>query len=48
VKLIDPPGSDVIVLAGVAAAAIGALVATGRWLVTRSPDRLAEASQPDV
>jgi uncharacterized membrane protein YfcA len=48
VKLIDPPGSDVIVLAGVAAAVIGSLVATGRWLMTRSPERLAEASQPEI
>ncbi len=35
VKLVDPPGADVIVIAGASAAAITALVAGGRWLASR-------------
>ena len=48
VKLVEPPGADAIVLAGIVAAAIAAVAATARWLVTRSPERLAQASQPDA
>jgi uncharacterized membrane protein YfcA len=48
VKLVDPPGADAIVLTGIVLAAIAAVAATGRWLVTRSPERLAQASQPDA
>jgi uncharacterized membrane protein YfcA len=48
VKLVDPPGADAIVLAGMVAAAIAAVAVTGRWLVARSPERLAQASQPDA
>ncbi len=48
VKLVEPPGADAIVLAGVVTAAIAAVAATARWLITRSPERLAQASQPDA
>ncbi len=48
VKLVEPPGADAIVLVGIVAAAIAAVAATARWLVTRSPERLAQASQPDA
>ena len=48
VKLVEPPGADAIVLAGVVTGAIAAVGATARWLVTRSPERLAQASQPDA
>ena len=48
VKLVEPPGADAIVLAGIVAGAIAAVAATARWLVTRSPERLAQASQPDA
>ena len=48
VKLVDPPGADAIVLTGIVVTALAALAATGRWLVTRSPERLAQASQPDA
>ena len=48
VKLVEPPGADAIVLAGIVAAAIAAVAATARWLVTRSPEPLAQASQPDA
>ena len=47
VKLVDPPGADVIVLAGAVAAAIAALVVAARWLVARGPEPLVEASQRD-
>jgi hypothetical protein len=43
VKLLNPPGSDAIVMAGAALAAIVAVVQAGRWLVGRSA-----ASAPDV
>ena len=43
VKLLDPPGSDAIVTAGAALAALVALVQGGRWLAGRST-----ASAPDV
>ena len=48
VKLVEPPGADAIVLAGVVTGAIAAVAATARWLITRSPERLAQASQPDA
>jgi uncharacterized protein len=48
VKLVEPPGADAIILAGIVAAAIAAVAATARWLVTRSPERLPQASQPDA
>ena len=48
VKLVEPPGADAIVLAGVVTGAIAAVAATARWLITRSPERLARASQPDA
>ncbi len=48
VKLIDPPGADVMVIAGMVVAGLAAVVVTGRWLVARSPERLAQASQPDA
>ena len=35
IKLVDPPGSDGILIAGAAIAAIGALYATARWLAGR-------------
>ena len=35
IKLVDPPGSDGILVAGAATAAIGALYATARWLAGR-------------
>jgi hypothetical protein len=43
VKLLDPPGSDLIVMAGAALAAAIALVQAARWLAGRSA-----ASAPDV
>jgi hypothetical protein len=43
VKLLDPPGSDLIVLAGALLAAGVALVYAARWLAGRSA-----ASAPDV
>jgi hypothetical protein len=48
VKLVDPPGADVIVIVGVAIAALAAVVVTARWLVARSPERLPQASQQDA
>ena len=48
VKLVEPPGADAIVLVGVVTGAIAAVAATARWLITRSPERLAQASQPDA
>ena len=47
VKLVDPPGADVIVLAGAVTATIAALVVAARWLVARGPEPLVEASQRD-
>ena len=47
VKLVDPPGADVIVLTGAVSAAIAALVVAARWLATRGPEPLVEASQRD-
>jgi hypothetical protein len=38
----------VIVIAGIAAAALAAVVVTARWLVMRSPERLPRASQSDA
>ena len=35
VKLVDPPGADVIVLAGAVIAGIAAVVTAFRWLSTR-------------
>jgi uncharacterized protein len=35
VKLLDPPGADVIVMAGVAVAAVAALVVAARWAASR-------------
>jgi hypothetical protein len=35
VKLLDPPGSDAIVVVGAAVAALGALVHAARWLAGR-------------
>ena len=43
VKLLDPPGSDAIVMAGAALAAIVAIVQASRWLAARSAP-----SAPDV
>ena len=43
VKLLNPPGSDAIVMAGAAIAAIFAVVQAARWLAGRSA-----ASAPDV
>jgi hypothetical protein len=48
VKLVDPPGADVILIAGIAAAGLAAVVVTARWLVARSPERLPQASQSDA
>ena len=48
VKLVDPPGADVIVIAGIAAATLAAIAVTARWLVGRSAERLPRASQPDA
>jgi len=36
VKLIDPPGADVIVLTGAVAAVLAAVAAGWRWAVTRT------------
>jgi uncharacterized protein len=36
VKLVDPPGSDAIVIVGAAIAVVAAVVATMRWLMTRT------------
>jgi hypothetical protein len=36
------------VIVGIAVAALAAVVATGRWLVARSPEPLPGASQPDA
>ena len=35
VRLVDPPGADAILVVGAGLAAIGALVATARWLAGR-------------
>jgi hypothetical protein len=43
VKLLDPPGSDAIVMAGAALAALVAIVQASRWLAARSAP-----SAPDV
>ena len=43
VKLLDPPGSDAIVAAGAAVAAVVAVVQAARWLAGRGA-----ASAPDV
>jgi uncharacterized membrane protein YfcA len=48
IKLVDPPGADAIIIAGVVASVVAALVMTGRWLVTRQTETLPQASQPDA
>jgi hypothetical protein len=35
VKLVDPPGADLIVVSGGVAAGVAAIVATARWLAVR-------------
>jgi uncharacterized membrane protein YfcA len=45
VKLVDPPGADVILIAGAIAATLTVLAAAGKWLVTRgAPEPLAEGA----
>jgi uncharacterized protein len=36
-KLVDPPGADVMVIVGSSIALLAAVIATARWLMTRSP-----------
>lgn len=37
IKLVDPPGADVMVIVGASMAVLAAVSATARWLMTRSP-----------
>jgi uncharacterized protein len=37
IKLVDPPGADIIVITGASISVLAAVVATARWLMTRSP-----------
>jgi hypothetical protein len=43
IKLVDPPGSDGILVAGAAIAGIAALYATARWLAGRGTVVAADA-----
>ena len=47
IKLVDPPGADMIVLAGAIAAGIAALAVALRWLVMRGPEPLVEVPHRD-
>jgi len=47
VKLIDPPGADVVILVGAVVAGIAALAVAARWFVSRGPEPLVEGrSEP--
>jgi uncharacterized protein len=37
IKLVDPPGADAMVIVGASVSLLAAVVATARWLMTRSP-----------
>jgi uncharacterized protein len=37
IKLVDPPGADIMVIVGASMALLAAVGATARWLMTRSP-----------
>jgi uncharacterized protein len=42
VKLIDPPGADLVILVGAVAAGIVALAVAARWFLSRGPEPLVE------
>ncbi len=48
VKLLEPPGADVIVIVGVSLAGIAALVATGRWAAASRASTAAETPADGV
>jgi uncharacterized membrane protein YfcA len=37
IKLVDPPGADIMVITGASISVLAAVVATAKWLLTRSP-----------
>jgi hypothetical protein len=46
VKLVDPPGADVVVLTGAVAAGIAALLVAARWLLSREVAPTAPSEDP--
>jgi hypothetical protein len=47
VKLVDPPGADVVILVGAVVAGIAALAVAARWFVSRGPEPLVEGRGGD-